>query len=101
MVDSEGAASGSPIDTPLWDSLQRIAARLVPGARCVPFLLPGTTDARFFRRLGTTAYGFGLFSDRISFASTGPWFTGTTSASTRSPGLQTKLWLGLAKDFLG
>src|SRR5579872_7202835 len=31
-------ASTSPTDTPLWDSLERVARRAYPDARCVPFL---------------------------------------------------------------
>ena len=57
-------ASTSPTDTPLWNALERVARRSYPDARCVPFLTVGATDARFFRKLGTVAYGFGLFSRR-------------------------------------
>ena len=58
-------ASTSPTDTPLWDALERVARASYPDARCVPFLTVGATDARFFRRLGTVAYGFGLFSEQL------------------------------------
>ena len=64
--NSVDVASTSPTDTPLWDALERVARRSYPDARCVPFLTVGATDARFFRRLGTVAYGFGLFSERLS-----------------------------------
>jgi acetylornithine deacetylase/succinyl-diaminopimelate desuccinylase-like protein len=29
--------------------------------------MPASTDARFFRARGSTAYGVGLFDDRVSF----------------------------------
>jgi hypothetical protein len=50
----------------------------------VPITSPGATDARFFRALGTTAYGYGLFSERITYDDYGAMFTATTSASIRS-----------------
>ncbi|EQD58596.1 peptidase, partial [mine drainage metagenome] len=39
-------ASFSPVDTPLWDALQRVTDHYYPGARNVPFLTAGATDAR-------------------------------------------------------
>ncbi|MGH2731805.1 MAG: M20/M25/M40 family metallo-hydrolase [Actinomycetota bacterium] len=102
VVDSRGVANASPIDTPLWDSLQRATAKLLPGARCVPYLMPGMTDARFFRRLGTTAYGFGLYSDRFSFAERMATVHGHDErVDQESLRLTTELWLAVAKDFLG
>src|ERR1041385_3903900 len=62
VATTDDAASESPMDTPLWDSLSRVTGRLIPGSGTVPFLLVGATDARFFRRKGVTAYGYGLFS---------------------------------------
>ena len=52
-----------PTDTPLWDSIDRVTQRFYEGSSLVPLMTVGATDARFFRRLGTTSYGFGLFSD--------------------------------------
>src|SRR5205085_4829172 len=66
-VDTHDPSTASQLDTPLWDTMQRVAARLVPGARIVPFLSTGASDARHFRSLGTSSYGFGLFSERLSF----------------------------------
>src|SRR5262249_26855230 len=60
-------ASASAIDSPLWDVLQRAANTFYPNARNIPFMTVGATDSRFFRRLGIPSYGFGLFSERISF----------------------------------
>ena len=47
-------ATGSPVDTPLWDSLGRVTQAFYAGSHLVPMLSVGATDARFFRRLGTT-----------------------------------------------
>ena len=41
--------------------------RFHPGAQSVPYFSAGATDGRFFRRRGAVAYGFGMFSDRLSF----------------------------------
>jgi acetylornithine deacetylase/succinyl-diaminopimelate desuccinylase-like protein len=101
-AQSDDTSSASPMDTPLWDSLQRVTEKLVPGAKTVPFLIVGATDARFFRRAGATAYGAGLFSDRISFAEFASMFHGDNErVDVDSLQLSTDLWLGLAKDLLG
>src|SRR5262249_61481428 len=55
-------ASVSPTDTPLWDVLGRVVDRHYPGARLLPRLIVGFTDAPYFRTRGAVAYGFGLFS---------------------------------------
>lgn len=92
----------SPADTPLWDCLERVAATAYPGARCVPFLTVGATDARFFRRLGTVSYGFGLFSERMSFEDYAVMFHGTDErVDVASLDLTTELWGGVAHDLLG
>ncbi len=100
-AQSDDTSSASPIDTPLWDSLQRVTEKLVPGAKTVPFLIVGATDARFFRRAGATAYGAGLFSDRISFAEFASMFHGDNErVDVDSLRLSTELWTALAKDLL-
>ncbi len=101
-AQSDDTSSASPMDTPLWDSLQRVTERLVPGAKTVPFMIVGATDARFFRRAGATAYGAGLFSDRISFAEFASMFHGDNErVDVESLRLATDLWVALAKDLLG
>ena len=101
-AQSDDPASSSAIDTPLWDSLRRVTEKLVPGAETVPFMIVGATDARFFRRAGATAYGAGLFSDRISFADFASMFHGDNErVDVESLQLSTDLWQGLAKDLLG
>jgi acetylornithine deacetylase/succinyl-diaminopimelate desuccinylase-like protein len=95
-------ASASPVETPLWDSLQRHTSRLVPGAQNVPFIIVGATDARFFRKLGAVCYGYGLFSERIAFGDFMKMFHGDDERiDTESLGLTTELWEALLTDFLG
>ncbi len=95
-------ASSSPVDTPLWDALQRVTDHHYPGARNVPFLTAGATDARFHRALGSVAYGFGLHSRRISFEDYAAMFHGLDErVDVDSLQLCTELWTTLARDFLG
>jgi len=99
--DSVDVASTSPTDTPLWDALERVARRSYPDARCVPFLTVGATDARFFRRMGTVAYGFGLFSEQLSFEQYAAMFHGVDErVDIASLGLTAELWDGLARQSL-
>ena len=94
-------ATTSPLETPLWDALERVARTAYPDSRCVPFLSVGATDARFFRALGTTAYGFGLFSQRLTFEDYATMFHGIDErVDVESLGLSARLWDGLARDLL-
>ena len=47
---------------------QRMTDHLAPGETNVPYLTVGATDARFFRRSGATAYGFGFFPGQFGMA---------------------------------
>jgi acetylornithine deacetylase/succinyl-diaminopimelate desuccinylase-like protein len=99
---SNDPATASAVETPLWDSLRGVTEKLVPGSTTVPFIIVGATDARFFRRAGMTAYGAGLFSDRISFSEFASMFHGDDERiDQESLRLSTELWLALAHDFLG
>ncbi len=102
QAKSDDEATASPVDTRLWDSLQRVSAALVPGASTIPFLLVGATDARFYRRAGATAYGAGLFSDRLSFADFASMFHGDNErVDQESLRLSAALWDGLVRDLVG
>src|SRR5262249_61959811 len=61
-------ASMSPTGTPLWDVLGRVVDAHYPGARLLPRLIVGFTDAPYFRQRGAVAYGFGLFSRTLTAA---------------------------------
>jgi acetylornithine deacetylase/succinyl-diaminopimelate desuccinylase-like protein len=100
-VSADDPSTESPLDTPLWDSLSRVSGRLVAGSQLIPSMTVGATDARFFRRLGTTAYGFGLLSDRITFEEYHRMFHGDNERiDIRSLELSTQLWHAVATDFL-
>jgi acetylornithine deacetylase/succinyl-diaminopimelate desuccinylase-like protein len=97
----EQVSTSSPIDTPLWDALERVSRLFYPGARTVPYLTVGATDARFHRQLGAVAYGFGLHSQAIGFEQYGAMFHGIDErVDVESLHLSTEMWIALAHDFL-
>ena len=95
-------ATASPMDTPAWAAMERAAARAYPGATLAPSMMVGATDARFFRRAGMTAYGFGLYSDALDLEKYRNMFHGNDERiDTRSLLLATQLWEDLGVDLLG
>lgn len=95
------AAAGSPPDGPLWDAIDDALRGIRPEARLVPSLIPVATDARFFRRKGTVAYGVGLFDDRVGFGDFLRMFHGHDErVSEESLGLTVRL-LGATVDGFG
>jgi len=98
----ENESTSSPTDTPMWDAMQRVSSSLVDDSSLVPFLTVGATDARFFRRAGSVAYGFGLFSRKLSFEDYAAMFHGNDErVDVDSLVLSTQLWDALARDLLG
>ncbi|HWG74229.1 MAG TPA: M20/M25/M40 family metallo-hydrolase [Acidimicrobiales bacterium] len=99
---ADDPSTSSPADTPLWDELARVSQRLVPGSKVVPSMTVGATDARFFRRIGATAYGFGLLGDRVTFEQYAAMFHGDDErVDQTSLRLSTECWIELAERFLG
>lgn len=100
-VVAEDAATASPMETPLWDVLQRATEAISPGSTNVPFMTVGGTDARFFRRKGIPSYGYGLFSNRIGFDEFATMFHGDNErVDVESLRLTTELWDVVVRDFL-
>jgi acetylornithine deacetylase/succinyl-diaminopimelate desuccinylase-like protein len=56
LLDS--ASEPSPVATPLFQAIERVAARGARPAVVVPRVISGFTDAHWFRELGIVAYGF-------------------------------------------
>ncbi|MEN3271530.1 MAG: hypothetical protein V7636_291, partial [Actinomycetota bacterium] len=101
LAASHDDSTSSPIDTPLWDALGRVARRFYADASLVPTMTVGATDARFFRRLGVPSYGFGLFSREISYEDYALMFHGDDErVDVESLRLSTEMWQVLANDFL-
>ena len=102
VASHDDPSTSSPIDTPLWDSIGRVTQAFYEGSKIVPFMTVGATDARFFRRLGTTSYGFGLFSTDLSFEDYGAMFHGDDERiDIASLDLSTDMWEALSHDLLG
>ena len=61
-VEIEVLDGGSPIEMPmhsaLMESISRVMERRLPGARVVPYMIPGMTDAKHYARARITTYGF-------------------------------------------
>jgi len=100
-IEREEGSLTSP-DTPLVDTLRRVTQALVPGSHIVPRLTVGATDARFFRRQGIPAYGFGLHSARIPHAEYPLMFHGNDErVDVDSLRLSAEMWEALCREFLG
>jgi acetylornithine deacetylase/succinyl-diaminopimelate desuccinylase-like protein len=98
---SEDESTTSPADTLLWSALQKAASESYPGSRLIPFLTVGATDARFFRRLGTVAYGFGLFSEHLTFEDYATMFHGVDErVDVESLRLSAELWGRIVRETL-
>jgi acetylornithine deacetylase/succinyl-diaminopimelate desuccinylase-like protein len=92
-------ATISPTDNPLWDVLARHTQAAYPGARLVPGIVVGATDARFYRQRGRVAYGAGLFSPGMDMATFGSRFHGHDERiDVPSLGLATEFWIGVARE---
>ncbi|MFQ5340019.1 MAG: M20/M25/M40 family metallo-hydrolase [Anaerolineae bacterium] len=48
----------SPSSTPLFEAIEAVMSEAAPGCVVSPYLLPATTDSRFFRNHGIQSYGF-------------------------------------------
>jgi acetylornithine deacetylase/succinyl-diaminopimelate desuccinylase-like protein len=64
---ADHVANESTIGTSLWECIVDSIEAHTGSSRIVPTLMPATTDARFFRARGATAYGVGLFDEAMSF----------------------------------
>ncbi|HXH82783.1 MAG TPA: M20/M25/M40 family metallo-hydrolase [Candidatus Tectomicrobia bacterium] len=95
-------ASVSPTDTPLWEVLARVVDAHYPGARLLPRLIVGFTDAPYFRAHGAVAYGFGLFSRTLTAEAMASRFHGNDErVDVASLALTTRAWLETCELFLG
>ena len=98
---AEQPSTTSPIDTPLWDALERVSRLFYPGARTVPFLTVGATDARFHRALGQRGLRIRPAQHAIGFEQYGAMFHGIDErVDVESLRLSTEMWIALAHDFL-
>lgn len=61
IQDQYRPANSSPIDTELFRTIERAAARHSPGAIVTTRMLSGYTESALFRQLGIICYGFSPF----------------------------------------
>ena len=95
-------ASVSPTDTPLWDVLGRVVGAHYAGARLLPKMIVGFTDAPYFRQHGAVAYGFGLFSRKLTAEAMAGRFHGNDERiDVESLALTTQAWIDVCEQFLG
>jgi acetylornithine deacetylase/succinyl-diaminopimelate desuccinylase-like protein len=80
-----------------------VARRFYAGSSLVPLLMTGATDSRWFRRhLGTTCYGFGLFSRQLTMEQLAGMGHGDDErVDLESLGMVTQMWDLLLADLLG
>ena len=91
----------SPIGNPLWDTLAAHTQVAYPGSQLIPGIVTGGTDARFYRSRGSVAYGAGLFTPQMDFATFGQRFHGNDErVDVASLDLAVELWVGVARDLL-
>ncbi len=89
-----GASTESSTDTALWSALTDSIQMTYPGAKVLPSMVTGGTDARFFRNRGIPAYGAGLLSSKVGMGEFMSRFHGHNERiDVESLRLTTKLWL--------
>lgn len=102
VAEGDNPATESPRDTPLWRALTKVTQQLIPDSTTVPFLVVGATDARFFRRKGVVAYGYGLMSHQIPFGEFSKLFHGNNErVDLDTLKLMTPLWEGAIREMVG
>jgi acetylornithine deacetylase/succinyl-diaminopimelate desuccinylase-like protein len=100
LQNSDSSLCGT--DNALWSTIAKHTQIAYPGARLVPGLIVGGTDARFYRDRGRVAYGAGLFSAGMDMATFGNRFHGHDERiDVASLALATEFWLGISTDLVG
>jgi acetylornithine deacetylase/succinyl-diaminopimelate desuccinylase-like protein len=57
VIKTAPPVEASP-DTPLFEMIKSRTEAADPGARAIPWMLPGATDSKFYTQLGAVCYGF-------------------------------------------
>ncbi|HET6809703.1 MAG TPA: M20/M25/M40 family metallo-hydrolase, partial [Acidimicrobiales bacterium] len=97
----EAAPTASAWDTPLRDVIERVTRQVYPDAALVPRMTAGGTDARFYRERGAVAYGFGLFTESVTFEDFSSRFHGNDErVDVGSLTLTTRMWEDVATGLL-
>jgi acetylornithine deacetylase/succinyl-diaminopimelate desuccinylase-like protein len=100
LQNSDATVCGT--DNELWRTISKHTQVAYPGAKLLPGLTVGGTDARFYRQHGRVAYGAGLFSAGMDMATFGNRFHGHDERiDVESLALATEFWIGIARDLVG
>lgn len=95
-------ATSSPTGNPLWEAIADSVEDLEGHRRLLPMIMNVATDARFWRKKGTVAYGVGLFDDRMDFSEMLALFHGHDErVSVESVNRTTTLYETVLGRFLG
>jgi acetylornithine deacetylase/succinyl-diaminopimelate desuccinylase-like protein len=93
--------SSSPARSEFVDAMERAIDREIPDATLVPLIMPGGSDCRFMRALGTQAYGFSLFDPETPANHLADLAHGTNErVSVKTLELTQRVHLHLARDVL-
>jgi acetylornithine deacetylase/succinyl-diaminopimelate desuccinylase-like protein len=91
----------SPIGNPLWEAIADSVEEIEGHRRLLPTIMNVATDARFWRKKGTIAYGVGLYDDRMDFSEMLALFHGHDErVSVESVGRTTELYHQILRRFL-
>ena len=102
LQNSDPTSSPFGESNDLWRAVTKHTQVAYPDATLIPGLIVGGTDARFYRERGRTAYGAGLFSPSMDFATFGSRFHGHDERiDVASLGLSGNYFHGIAKELLG
>ena len=97
----EDLSTESSIDTPLYSIISEIFQKARQGSVVQPSLTAGGTDARFFRQIGATAYGAGLYSPSVTYETFSARFHGHDErVDVESLALNTQFWIEVSKALL-
>lgn len=95
-------ATSSPVGNPLWEAIADAVEIIEGHRRLLPMMMNVATDARFWRKRGTVAYGVGLFDDRMDFSEMLALFHGHDErVSVESVDRTTNLYQAVLGRFLG
>ena len=93
--------NASPSRSDFVAAMEKAVRKEVPDATLVPLIMPGATDCRFLRELGTEAYGFSLFDPDTPTSHLAELAHGANErVSIRTLDLTQKVYYHLAKEYL-
>ena len=100
IQDFEATSSG--IGNPLWEAIADTVEEIEGHRRLLPTIMNVATDARFWRKRGTVAYGVGLYDGRMDFSEMLALFHGHDErVSVESVSRTTEMYRQIFARFLG